>query len=156
MLTGGLYGGDTTLFGFGDRYQLFAAGGGFPVADFFGIADVEMVSDKVQERLLANKRSSLTEGIAVACWGGLGDQLKTRGCRASGFAKGCLIAGAYHDSNLVGAGGHRLFHDDCQRCFGLPISVDKLLQWQMSVVTTGGRDHRSLDFHGTESPLKDS
>ena len=51
----------------------------------------------------------------------------------------------------MGPGGHGLFDDDFEGCFGRAVSVNEPLQGQALLLPTGGGDEGAFDVHG-DSP----
>lgn len=144
VFTRRLHGRHAALLRFGDGDKLLAAAA-------VGIAHIEMVAHKMQERLAVDELAGRADGIAVAKRLWLRNQLEPGGRRAGSCAESRLIAGPHDDAHFVGPGGHGLFDDDFEGCFGRAVAVDEPLQGQALLLPAGGGDEGAFDVHG-DSP----
>ena len=97
-LVGGLNGGDGAFFGSGGGEELSGAGG-------LGAAQIEVVADHEQKRIIARESGGAVNGVGIAEGFRLLDETHVAGVRASGFSVGGLVAGTDDDGDFLDAGG---------------------------------------------------
>jgi Uncharacterized protein conserved in bacteria len=110
-------------------------------------ADVEVVADQQQERLLPDELRRAQHGVAIAKRLLLLDELKAFGVLASRGTVGLFITGANHDRQLLDARREDFFDDDGQRRLGLAITVHEGLKRERALALAGGGDDGAFDFH---------
>ena len=138
---GGLHRRDRAGFGGRNFQQL-------PGAGIFISADVKMVADQEQERLVAGKLTRTGHGVAVTQRRGLLDEMDAIGVRAGGGGKSALVAGADHQADFLDAGLDYFFQQDGEGGFGLAIAVHQRLQRQIPLMAARGGNDSFANFHG--------
>ena len=111
-------------------------------------ADVEVVADEVEERLVAGEGVGQPEGMAIAAGLFLFEEDEPAGVLAGGLGIGALIARADDQGDLVGAGLDDLLKDDPESLLLGSVAVDQRLQRQSPLVPRSCRDDGSVDVHG--------
>ena len=123
---------------------------------FGTIADVQVIADQMQKRLLAHKRSRTQNGIAVPQRLGLFEESQPRGLGPGRRQVPLLLAGSDHQANVVDPRRHHLTQNQLQGTARMPRSIDHRLQWQMRLVFPGRCDDRFADSHAVSTLLKSS
>jgi len=110
-------------------------------------ADVKVVADQVQERLVAGERRRSKQGFPIAAWFGLLDEGEHSRIVAGGLGIRPFAAGTDDHADPFDSGGNDFFDKDLQCRLLDPINVDEPLQQQTILGRTGGRDHGFRDLH---------
>ena len=136
-----LHGGDAAILRSGGFDELLGA-------PLLRAAEVEMIADEEQERILAHELPAAMHRVTVAERRGLFDELDALGVRAGGRGVGGLIAGADDGANLLHARLEDFLDDDLERGLGDAVAVHEALQRQGALSLAGGGDDSFLDVHG--------
>ena len=132
-----LHGGDAAILRSGGFDELLGAA-------LLRAAEVEMIADEEQERILAHELPAAMHRVTVAERRGLFDELDAFRVRAGGRG----VGGADDGANLLHARLQDFLDDDLERGLGDAVAVHEALQRQGALSLAGGGDDSFLDVHG--------
>ena len=135
----GLNCGDGAVFVAGDLDQLLSGA--------FVAADVKVVANQQQERLIADAFTTAKNGVAIPKRLLLFDETQSRSGIGGGIRVGLLISRAHNDTDVINAGGKNLFDNDPEHRLGGAIPVHNRLQRKRALALPGGRYDGFSDFH---------
>jgi hypothetical protein len=131
------------MFGGGDFDEL-------PGAGFRSVLDVEMVADEQEERGAFGKITAAENGMAVAPWHVLGDEMQAARQFARAEAIRGFIAGPDHEANLVDPGVQDILGQNAEGGLFDSVAVHEGLEGERGLSAAGGSDDGFLDFHNWE------
>jgi len=112
-----------------------------------GAADIKVVADQMQERILLDEVAGAQHGVAVAQRFRLRNQAQAPGVIARHTRVRRFVSGRNDDANFFDARAQGLFDNDAQHRLFNAIAIDEGLERQAPLVRPGSRDHRFADLH---------
>ena len=140
---GFLDGGDRAGFAAGDIDELAGAADG-------GAANVEVVADHEEERFTGGEFFGAEDGVAVAEWVVLGDELEAAGVGAGGGAVGGFVVRVDDDADFFHTGHDGFLDNDLEGGFFCAVPVDERLEGERALRLAGGGDDGFTDIHEGE------
>lgn len=137
---GGLDGGHGAVFGGGDFHQL-------PGASTLMAADVKMIADQEQERIIGRELPGAMDRLTKAAGSGLLYELQLPSMLPRSRGEGLLIPWMHHDADSLHAAVQDLLDDDLKGRFGNAIPVNQGLQRERALVFAGSGDDSFVDSH---------
>lgn len=130
---GGLHTGDGAFLLRGDGDDLFGAA-------HIRAADPEVIANEMEEGLVADEFARAVDGMTVATWVALFDELDFAGVFTGGGGVGRGVTGGDDDGDVLTTSADGLVQEDVQGGAGFAIAVHKGLEGESALVPTGGGD----------------
>ena len=143
VLPGCLDSGDRARLGFGQFHQALGAA--------LRRADIQVVAHQVEKGIAAGKFARAVDGVAVSERLGLRNEADGAAMTPCRLGVAFFVAGPDDHADLLHVRVERLFDQDAEDGFLLPVAVDQGLQRKRPLVLPGGGDDRFLDLQVSNS-----
>lgn len=117
-------------------------------AAFAGVAEVKVIANEQEKRILSAKRRRATECVRVAERFLLFDEREIGGVGACCDPEGGFIAGSDDDGDLFDPCAQDLLYNNGESGFVDAVAVNEALQGKGSLTFASSGDHGFLDIHG--------